>query len=472
MLPKPINYAVWPVVVPADKPTDMIITAAERAFLLRENEEYTLTIVPTYGDEPDYYVPAGAKTFTAVAHEGVLKFAYTFEGEQEHLIILSQGEKKLQEMNVYSLKEDMIDLVPLKGDFHGHSYRSDGRRDPAALAGHYREQGYDFFSLTDHNRYFPGNEVDTVYAGVDTGFTRVLGEEVHAPGSIVHIVHVGGKKTVTEFYVLDRPGYESVIAEYEKKVPENIPAQYAARYARAMWATERIHEAGGLAIFPHPYWQPGKSRMHNVCDEFAEILLKSGMFDAYELIGGMGQVGNNRSVALWGKLRAEGLKIPVVGSSDVHGLERSKEFPHYFTICFAKANENDAIIDAVRNGLSVAVEAVGTEYERHFRCYGELRLVSYAQFLLQHYFPKLQRLCQGEGAMMRSYAMNEAPAAVVEGMAQVCRDYTLRVLGKKAPQLPDAQMLKLEDEWREVQLARGPITKGGQVYTDVVSRQI
>lgn len=472
MLPTPNNYAVWPSLVPAGKETEMIIAPAERAFLLREGEEYDLTIYPVNGDEPDYYAPSAAAALKAVAHDGVLRFTYAFKGETEHLIILSQEDKKLQELAVYSLNEDLYGLLPLKGDFHGHSYRSDGRRDPAALAGHYREQGYDFFSLTDHNRFYPGSEVDEVYDGVKTGFTRVRGEEVHAPTSIVHIVHVGGTESVTETYVLDRERYEAEVAEYEKKVPADVPAQYAFRYARAMWATDRIHAAGGVAIFPHPYWRPGKSRMHNVCDEFAAILLKSGMFDAYELVGGMGQVGNNRSIALWGELRAQGLKIPVVGSSDVHKIEKSIEFPHLFTICFAQKNANDEIIAALKKGLTVAVEAVGDEYDRQYRCYGDLRLVSYAQFLLKYYFPNLQRLSQGEGVMMRAYAMNEVPAAVVEGMAQACNDYRARFMGCKAPVLPDADMIAFENKWREVQLTRGPITKGGQVYTDVVTRQI
>lgn len=142
--------------------------------------------------------------------------------------------------------------------------------------------------------------------------------------------------------------------------------------------------------------------MHNVCSDFARILLKSGMFDAYEVVGGMGQLGVNLSVALWNDLRAEGCRIPVVGSSDVHSIAKSFVFPHLFTVCFAEANENDAIISAVKNGLCVAVEATGTEYERHYRCYGSLRLVTYAQFLLNHYFPHYTRVCQGEGVAMRA----------------------------------------------------------------------
>ena len=260
------------------------------------------------------------------AKDGVIRFLYTYEEEGQYLFFLSREETRLAELFVYALEEDLYDLTPLKGDFHSHSVRSDGKRDPAALAGHYREQGYDFFALTDHNRYYPGDEVDEAYAGVKLGISRVLGEEVHAPDSNVHIVHVGGKSSVADLYFHHQKEYAAEIAEYEERVPADIPEMYRYRYARAMWATDRIHEAGGLAIFAHPYWQPKKVRMHNVREQLAIRLLTSGMFDVYELVGAMSQVGINRSINLWADLRAEGLKISIVGSSDVHNLEKSATF--------------------------------------------------------------------------------------------------------------------------------------------------
>jgi hypothetical protein len=359
----------------------------------------------------------------------------------------------------------------LKGDFHSHSYRSDGKRDPSAEAGHYREQGYDFFALTDHNRYYPGGELDETFADVHTGFCRELGEEVHCPGSVIHMIHVGGKRSVTDRYVHDRENYEKEIAEYMTRVPVSVPEQYRDRYAKVMWATDEIHKAGGLAIFPHPYWRPGKSRMYNVRDEFAKILLMSGMFDGYELIGGMKRDGNNRSVNLWSELRAEGLNISVVGSSDVHGMTKSAEFPHQFTVCFAKENENDAIIEAVRCGMCVAVEATGDEYDRHFRAYGSLRLVSYAQFLLTYYFPMMQRTVQGLGPVMRSYAMEDADASLVSALADYAQRISDRYFGRIAPKLPSGDMIAFEEKWRKVHL-NGPITKGSAIDSDTVSRQI
>lgn len=472
MLPqKKHNYDIWPSVVLSDAVTEVTIAPAARAFLLFEDREYTVRIIPVGADVPEMREPNNQTVLTVAAHGGVIRFSHLFEGEQEYTVLLEENETVKQEMPMYAVRKDLYDLRPLKGDLHTHSFRSDGSSDPAELAGHHREQGYDFLALTDHNRYYPGGEIDEVYRGVHMGLCHVQGEEVHTPDSDVHIVHVGGKASVCKQYCDDIEGYRREVDELEARVPAEIPTQYRRRYAMAMWATEHIHAAGGLAIFAHPYWRPGYSKSYNVCEELAEIFLKSGMFDAYELVGAMSQPGVNLSVALWGDLRAEGLSIPVVGSSDVHSVYDSLNFPGHFTVCFAKANENDAIIAAVREGFSVAVEGTGTEYERHYRCYGSRRLVSYAQFLLQYYFPRLQRVCQGEGVAMRAYATGECEASLIEMQAENTAFFVDRFFGRKAAVLPSEEILAFEDRAREIHL-QSPHTRGSSILSHAHNRQI
>ena len=473
MLPNVTNYAVWPSVVPADKPSEMTIAPTEKAFLLFDDKEYTLTIIDVNGDEEAYHTPSSHQHLTLKAEGGVLRFTYTFNDEQEHLLILKNEDKVLGEMFIYSLREDLYSRLAFRGDFHGHSYRSDGKRDPAALMGHYREQGYDFLTLTDHNRFYPGGEIDETYAGVKLGITRVRGEEVHTPGSDVHIVHAGGNSSVAQIYIDDTEKYQAELVDYESRVPENIPEQYKKRYAKVMWATDRIHEAGGIAIFAHPFWRPGPSRMYNVQERLAKVFLKSGMFDAYELIASMGQGGSNLSVAMWADLRAEGESINVVGSSDVHALNRVSTFPNHFTICFAEENENDSLVNAVKDGMSVAVEAIGTEYERRFYAYGSFRLVAYAQFLLTHYFPKLQRICQGEGIAMRSYASGEATdKRLIELQVEQSESFRDRFFGRAPAILPTKEILDFENKWRETHITVGPTTKGSHITAEKITRQI
>lgn len=461
MISAPQIFSVYPSVIPADETATMTVTANERAHFFPDGEEYQIRVVGVNSDE-NYYTRTKQKTYDVTAKGGVLVFEHFFEGEQEHAVLLMKEGKVVQMLSVYSLSEDLYRLRPLKGDLHSHSVRSDGSLDAAALFSYFRRYGYEFAALTDHNRYYPGGEIDEAFAGVTTGITRVLGEEVHCPGSIVHIVHVGGKKSVASRYVKEREKYEAELSEYTKKVPADIPEEYKSRYAKAMWATDAIHEAGGLAVFAHPYWRPNASKTHNVCDELAKILLMSGMFDAYELIGSMGQIGNNRSVALWSELRAEGLKIPVVGSSDTHALDGGT-FNHCFTVCFAEENTGDAVTAAVKQGLSVAVEATGEGSHREYRCYGSLRLVSYAQFLLSHYFPKLQRIGEGLGVSMRAFLAEDADASLIEAEAALLERFSARFFGKKAPLIPSEAMLTFENKWRETQLSQGPLTRGSNV---------
>ncbi len=471
MLPEPKNYVAFPSVVLADTPTQITILPTEKAFLFFEGEEYEVTVIAVNEDEINYYWNSNHKTVSVIAHDGILRLSYTFKGEQEHWIHVKKDGKKLAELCLFSLYEDLYRLVPLKGDLHAHSFRSDGAQDPSALAGHFREQGYDFFALTDHNRYYPGKEIDETYRDVSLGITRIPGEEVHTPGSMVHIVHIGGEESVADRYIHNNEDYAREVEAYKTALPETIPSPLADRYARAKWAADKIHEAGGLAIFAHPYWRT-RSLSYNVFDDFARLLLTSGMFDAFELVGGAGCIDNNRAVALWGELRAEGLALPVVASSDVHGLKGSKSFPFYHTVCFAEQNTPSSILQAIRSQKSVAVETTGTDYTVQNRCYGELRLVTYAQFLLAHYFPQRQRLCQGAGVAMRAYAMGAAPKELIECQEQASEKFTLQFFGKEEPTLPSQEILEFEERWRQVHLTEGPDTKGSQINTGKVTRQL
>ena len=469
MLPTPHRWAIWPSVVPAGKETTVTIAPESRIFMFEDGAAYTVFVSGANDDEPWYHAPTVWTRYDLVAKDGVLQFTHFFPTEQDYYVRFCRDEEKIDEFYMYALESDLYALRPLKGDLHSHTFRSDGTNDPAELFGYYREMGYDFHALTDHNRYYPGTEIDEVYKGLKLGITHVQGEEVHTPGSTVHIVHAGGKSSVADIYIHERERYEREMAEYRTRVPASIPEKQRERYAEAMWTCDRIHEAGGIAIFPHPYWRCGKNHCYNVCDTLTNAFLTSGMFDAFELVGGMKVEGINRAVAMWQELRAEGHDIKVVGSSDVHALN-VKDFPYHFTVCFARENENDAIIEAIKNGLSVACELSGKEYEQEFRAYGSMRLVSYAQFLFLHYFPRMQRMCQGEGVSMRQYAMGHVDAATVESQAAQTMDFCDRFFGRKPHPLPDTDMLAFYKASRERHL-QSPPTKGSLIEKPTATRK-
>lgn len=458
MTPKPSNYAIWPVLVPANATTELTVIACENVYLPRDGEEYILRINCMDCDISDYHALDHVTDVKAVAKAGAIKASFAFGAESLYWIDLMKEDKLLQSMQVYALEEDLYGLRPLKGDLHGHSHRSDGKRDPGALAGHYREQGYDFFVLTDHNRYYPSQEAQDAYKDVKLGLTILNGEEVHTPGSVTHIVHVGGKKSVAERYVKDPETYEKEVAELLPQAPADLNDHRKLMWARAEWATREIRKAEGLSIFAHPFWRPAHT--YNVAPDLAARFLQSGMFDAYELVGGMKWDGINMSVNLWSEQRAKGLDIPVVGSSDVHEL--GIRFSTLFTIVWAKDNTREAILEAVRKGNSVAVEVAGQGADLEYRCYGSLRLVILAQFLLANYFPCTKRIAEGEGVMMRRYLIGAESGELLSACAGRVEAFWRKFTGIDPVATPSEKQLAFEEKWRQAQ-ENGPKTKGSNL---------
>ena len=82
-----------------------------------------------------------------------------------------------------------------RGNLHMHSTRSDGQLTPAEACALYREQGYDFISLTDHFMENTSSPSPTPRLTAPPGFTTILGAELHAPATSLgdpwHILAVG-----------------------------------------------------------------------------------------------------------------------------------------------------------------------------------------------------------------------------------------------------------------------------------------
>lgn len=77
----------------------------------------------------------------------------------------------------------------LKGNLHTHSTNSDGDLTPQQLVNLYRDDGYDFLAITDHNHLTPYDDLDA------HGLALLPGEELHQGkgelGQTHHIVAIG-----------------------------------------------------------------------------------------------------------------------------------------------------------------------------------------------------------------------------------------------------------------------------------------
>jgi len=132
-------------------------------------------------------------------------------------------------------------------------------------------------------------------------------------------------------------------------------------------------------------------------------------FDAFEVLGGESYYQHNGfQTQRYYEDRAKGIRYPIVGSTDSHNSdpERNRNARICSTFVFAKENERTALIAAIKDMYSVAVDTISTEY----RLVGDFRLVKYARFLLDEVTPLHDELCYEEGRLMKASVTGDAEA--------------------------------------------------------------
>jgi predicted metal-dependent phosphoesterase TrpH len=355
-------------------------------------ERYTVPHTPRYRiDEYDRHPFREMKNLGG----GLYCFDYDFPYEQRYRLRFKIGETVLEAAeDVYALEQDLLELQVFKGDTHLHSTCSDGESPPFEVAVNYRMAGFDFIALTDHHRMWPSVEVKEAVEKLTDQFTVIRAEEVHnANMGYFHIVNLGGSfsvNTVIEEDYARVDGEVETLMETMEFPPEADPKACAWR----KWIADKIHEGGGVAVMAHPFWTCFDE--YNVQSADMAYAWRNGHFDALEVLAGNPMDGDNLTVALWADLRAEGVRIPVVGASDAHNCTSGSEyFNHHFSLVFAKDRED--LLNAICQERAVAVNR---RTDTDFFVFGSFRLVKYARFLLDCYYPGYYRLTQRHGQAM------------------------------------------------------------------------
>ena len=402
------HYRVIPRLVRIGTPETVTIYPIGKSKCFDKEKEYVVTPYPSERFSHTWVKEGALLSLTVRPRDdGAISFTYTFTGEQEWTISVKEKDGKGDlDFRVYSLEDDLYSLNPYMGDLHVHSTGSDGKEDPSVVAANYRKEGFDFFALTDHGTREPSEEMIATYSGVKLGMKLFPGEEVHIPNGWIHIVHFGGNYSVNALYRENKAEIDEKVAREAEKLdtPPNVnPLEYAYR----KWIYEEIHRAGGFAITAHPNWYWRTYYSYNMCDKMLEEVFRTGIYDAFELIGGQSVHENNMQIAFYQDMRADGVKIPIVGSSDSHGTDPASYFGIGRTVVFAKDMEYGSITDAIKNHMSVAIEQEAGEKER---VHGAYRLVKYTRFLLDYYFPAHDEMCIEEGRLMREYALGSTEA--------------------------------------------------------------
>ena len=205
-----------------------------------------------------------------------------------------------------------------KGNLHTHTTQSDGGLAPEQAADLYRKAGYDFLSLTDHDRVTdigPGADDFLLLLG-----TEMAGDQTEAGGS-VHVVAFG----------LTDPG----------PVPEapSVPEAIA-------WAKEH----GGEAIVAHPYWSGLV---------VADLMRWEGhlgveVFNSTTHVA----IGKGYSAVHWDDLLGRGRRAWGFAVDDAHrGPDRPPpDFCRAAVVVKAPELTREAILTSLRQGLFYASE--------------------------------------------------------------------------------------------------------------------
>ncbi|HEX7192469.1 MAG TPA: CehA/McbA family metallohydrolase [Thermoanaerobaculia bacterium] len=208
-----------------------------------------------------------------------------------------------------------------RGNLHTHTTESDGDSSPADVVRWYREHGYDFLVITDHNR---------VTAVQDDKLLLIPGEEVtdRFAKKPVHVNAIGVTRVVT-------PQHGDSIAS---TLQHDVDA---------------VREAGGIAEVNHPNfgWAFGAGEMQQV-NGFTLLEIASG----HPHVNMQGGDGVEPVEAMWDELLRSGKRVYAVAVDDAHYFHCDVKVDEYsppgkgWIVVRAEKLDRQALLDAIARG--------------------------------------------------------------------------------------------------------------------------
>lgn len=179
-----------------------------------------------------------------------------------------------------------------KGNTHAHTLESDGDSPPEFVASWYKDHGYDFLVLSDHNVLV---DPATLAHLVDSAFLLIPGEEVTSSFED-HAVHVNGLNLPR--LVEPRTGQDVV-----STIQANVDA---------------IREVDGVPHINHPNfaWSFGADELRQVeGDRLLEI------FNGHPLVHNVGGGGSPGLEQVWDALLTSGKRVYGIAVDDAHHFQ-------------------------------------------------------------------------------------------------------------------------------------------------------
>ncbi len=197
-----------------------------------------------------------------------------------------------------------------KGNLHMHTTVSDGRRSPEEAVAWYREQGYDFVSVTDHVALTPTAHLDT------SDFLTIPGTEYHGEDASLGLYHIVAWGM------------------------ETLPLHDVATPLQV--AIDAFRERGALVSMAHPYWS-GQTT--------GDLLAVEG-YVGLEVFNATCQQLNGKGVAgvHWDNLLMSGRLLWGFAVDDTHWRPERPDVGWGWVMVRAPALTRQAILQALAEG--------------------------------------------------------------------------------------------------------------------------
>lgn len=214
----------------------------------------------------------------------------------------------------------------LRGNLHTHSKRSDGDSPPAEVYAYYRDHGYAFLVLSDHN-----TRTDPAEHGAPArrGFVMIPGEEVTtmAAGKPVHVNAVCTKTTIGG-------------------------GAFATAREALGWAVAQVKAQGAIALVNHPNFDWTLTADDVPAARGAELL---EIWSGHPYVNSEGDLLRPSHEAIWTRMLDAGEGFAGVAVDDMHHLSRSAKEPaarpqRGWVEVFGSQADEGAICDGLRRG--------------------------------------------------------------------------------------------------------------------------
>jgi hypothetical protein len=213
-----------------------------------------------------------------------------------------------------------------RGNLHTHTNRSDGDSNPAEVYSWYRDHGYDFVAVTDHNMLT--NPADYAWLW-NRQFIAIAGEEVTMQGA--------GRQVHMNALCIDR---------------RIAGGRFLTAKGALLHGVSEIRAAKGIALINHPNFTWGLKASDLPAAEGAGLLeISSG----HPYVATLGDSSHPSHEALWDTALTGGLDFMGVAVDDTHHLHRplhtrASHPGQAWVEVFAETLEQDTICHALAQG--------------------------------------------------------------------------------------------------------------------------